>query len=390
MIYKLLSAISCSFLLISICCQSAPIPPGPYDTQRAKTGTIVKCSPDGKAEGSLLPGEAIRNLKKGSILHLCPGNYSSSFDIDMDNLIIEGETGKYCSASIRLKGKKNIIRNLWTSSVECETDITVIDSVIGHYSCENNDKKMTQEFYNSCFNTIDVYSYKDNKLTFLKCNIVSDNSYAFWISWGDGNLYFTNCILYGKNKLFNLPERDKGNDQGIRISLDNTLLYGEMALADGISKGGVNSSGKEEKALDLKGLKRLSKQLTTRGDIINERPIFKKELQTRFAVPDGVRVIHSSSSSYYTDLNVFVLDDKSPGKDKNIGANLNEMGFPVPEQPKDPKKTAATPPAPAPTPAAPAPAVKPPVGEKPAVKEKAGETNQKNPELPAPVGPKLF
>jgi hypothetical protein len=366
---KFLSVFLCSLFILSISCISATT--GTYDTLRTKTGSaVIKCSPDGKAEGSLSPGEAIRSLKKGSVLHLLPGSYDSSLSIDIDGLIIEGEPGKHCDVRLSLKGKKNIVRNLWASQIECETDITIIDSVIGYYTCENNDKKMEQDFYNSCFGSITIYSYKDNKLSFTKCNVVSENSHAIYFSWGDGNISFTNCILYGKNTLFSLPERDKGNDQGVRISLENTLLYGEVALADGSTKNGVNNwGGKEEKALDLKGLKKLAKQMTSKGDVISEKPVFKKELQRR----------EFDYSGGYLDLKKFILDDKSPGKNKNIGANLNDAGFPVPEQPKDAKKTA--------TATTPPPPVKPAADEKPAKIKSDDKANSNDLDLSIPGGP---
>jgi hypothetical protein len=383
--HKFLSVFFCNLFIFSACCLSAPPPPGPYDTLKTKTGAVVKCSPDGKAEGSLPPGEAIRNLKKGSILHLLPGHYSSSFDIDNDGLIIEGEPGGYCAAGITVKGKKAIIRNLWIDNVNCNTDLTVIDSVISNYNCRTNEKKMEQVFYNSCFNNIQIDSCRDNKLNFTKCTVVSDSSHAVSFSWGDTNISFSNCILSGKNKLFRLPELDRSNKQGVKISLDNTLLYGEMALADGIDKSGVNSRGKEETVRDMKGLKRLTKQLVTKGEVITEKPMFKKErnantLEKSTAVTTG----SSSCTNYYIpDLNMFVLEDESPGKDRNIGATLSDEVFQIREQPKDANKPATPPPPPRAAPDS-APEAKPPKEGKSAKQDEIEEANLNEIGIPAP------
>jgi hypothetical protein len=346
-------AIFALFALISSSLIAAPAAPGPFDSFRTKTGSaVIKCSPDGKAEGSVTPGEAVRSMKKGAILHLMPGQYSS-FELDLDNIIIEGESGQFCNISLTLKGRKNIVRNLWAGSLSCNTDFTMVDSIICYFSCDYNEKKMEQEFYNCCFNSVNVYSYKDNKLTFNKCTIASDNSYGLYFSYGDGNLYFINSVLYGKNKLFKLPDLNRGDDRGARMSLDNSLIFGEMALADGTTRSGGVNNEKDEKVFDIKGLRKLCKQVVVKGNIITEKPVFKKDLDSRGAIlVERAQVIRSSYS--YLDPLVFVLDDKSPGKDRNIGANLNEKGIPVPEQPPQPKD-ARKPAPPAPQPVAPAP-----------------------------------
>lgn len=355
------------FFLLSDLCNAIP-PPSPYDILRTKTGNVIRCSPDGKAKDSVLPGDAVKMLKKGSVLKFLPGSYSGTFQISVDDVIIEGEPGKLCDATLQIRGKNILIRNLWTSNVFCNTDIRIIDSVIENYTCESSDKKFDQEFYNCCFSTLNVYGYKDNRLTFKNCSIVSDCfPQAICFTSGKKTVSFTNCLLYGKNSVFGFP-----NNEDIRLSIENAILFGEMGMADGIVKGGgVNKSGKDMKATDIKGLKRLSNQVMIKGELITERPIFKKVLNAGDVdVQPGGR---------------FALDDKSPGKDKNFGANLDKTGFPAPEQTKDKMKPDTPQPAPPPSPK-PEPAPEKTAEEKPPTEKEAGDINLNAPES-APTNP---
>lgn len=293
----------------------------PVSDARSKTGEIVKCGPN--SEGDVKsPGEALKVLKKGMVIHFMPGHYDKNITISQDNIIIEGEAGKFCDLDLTLTGKRSFVRNIWLTSLSSNQDLAVADSIINHYYV-SNDARADIYFNNCCLRRFHVGCY--NKRIFLdKCTICGLDS-VFHIN--GSQITIENSVIYSLENVMYFTNYNR-----VKLVISDSLIYGGNLLA----------TGNDEKTIvsEIKDMKNLC-SFTKKGNVVTEKPVFEAELQKPAGYNKTSHHIYSSSysssSSYYIvncreyeNLMTFVLKDQSPGKKEGFGANLDEKGVPIP------------------------------------------------------------
>lgn len=278
---------------------------------RTKTGEVVKVGPEADGDVKSIP-EMLKNLKKGTIVHFMPGNYDKSIEIGQDNIVIEGEPGKFCGISITITGKNCSIRNIWLSYVYAKLDLAVVDSVVNEFSI-GDDAKADFYFNNSCFRKLSVHYY--NKRVFIEnCTISGQND---TLSLDGSQINVENSIICSKDNAIRFSNWNR-----VKLTISNSLVYG----------GGTLATGNDDKTIvtEVKELKNLC-NFTKKGNIITEKPSFEVELQ-KPVEGRAIRGMEERVFFYcreYQNLMSYVLKAESPGKSENLGASLDDKGFPV-------------------------------------------------------------
>ncbi len=303
---------------------------------RTKTAPeTLKCGPVAEA-GVLTPAQLAGTLKKGTIVKILPGSYEKDIIINSDDIIIEGEPGKFCDANLTISGKDCIVRNLWVRYIECTLDFTCVDSVMTlFYSYE--DSKGDLVFDNCCFSHIGVDSY--NKNLYLNRCTLSSAGVGFWM-WGS-QIDIENSVIFSTDTLFVCAWRNK-----IKIDIINSVV--------GSSANFASDRGMTKVARTIADVKNSKLPCSvTAKKVFEEKASFEEGPSGCVLYSDSVtsRSGWSRTTSSLAKLKDFVLKDGSPGKKEGLGANLSPEGFPVPYETK--ASGTKTPPA---VPASPAPA----------------------------------
>ncbi len=286
---------------------------------RTKEGQVIKCSPNGGDDTKTLL-DGLKLLKEKMVLHLMPGEYEDSLQSSLDGIIVEGEPGGYCSVDIKLTGKNIIIRNMWCNHASTRGDTVIVDSIIGIFQTSWDNNKAQYSFYNCCLHAVMLGDY-NHKVHLRNCTIVQNAKDNFCVSmWYGGYVSVEDSIMYSESRCFRLD----GNPE---LHIENSMVYGALSLA---VDDGYSSRTKGTEAVDVKGFKKICR-LKTMGEIIMEKPTFAAKSKKSVAEVSTHGAGISWSTERDKDLNIFKLEKGSVGEGKNLGANLNEDGFPVPK-----------------------------------------------------------
>jgi hypothetical protein len=293
--------------------------------RKAKGKKVILCSPEGKEDGSLEPGKALAQLKRGMTIKFLPGNYPAEIMINEDNVIIEGEPGKECGIDLKINGKKCIVRNLYNfMTIEARKDITIVDSVINKIQLF---KKVNSTMYNCAIGSIGVCcSDSKTDLGLKYCTIRDNNRFKiskktiFLSGTGTISFFFDNCVLYSPESLIGVHECSSKKH---KFTFKNSIFYGETCLGEKYSKA---SSGKTAYiARNIKDFKKIAKVFMTGSKI--EKPVFIKNK------PGKKEIEKLINKRIYNLLppDTFTLAENSPGKDMGVGIkSVNAEGFPAP------------------------------------------------------------
>jgi hypothetical protein len=324
-------AVAGSVIALVLCGLPLAVHADAYDVQAAKaraaTGSlVVKCSPGGGGD-TVSVAEALRLLKPGCVLQLYPGHYDSALIISTDKVIIEGGTPRgYCEATIELSGKNCIIRNLWANQLELNRDAIVVDSVFNYVQTSYDQAKTECVLYNSCCRAIYLGDNR-NTLAIIGSTVRQSAGSCFAIaSWRGGTFKFRDSVISAKHIAFRIAGNPK-------IEIDNCLIFGDAGLA---KEDTFNAKKKGAVAMDLAGFKKLAK-CRAKGELIADLPKFKRP--SRFSHDIGYSDLNGRRS-YWTDSSeeapdFYLLADDSPGKNRGLGATLDDHGFPISPGPGD-------------------------------------------------------
>lgn len=107
---------------------------------RAASGSpVIRCSPDGR-DGTVLPLEALKQLKRGMELVLLPGNYHDKIprmEIAVDRVVIRGEGMGKCCLNLAIFGKDCVVRDLCLDELHLTGGSTTIADCILRSSLHN-------------------------------------------------------------------------------------------------------------------------------------------------------------------------------------------------------------------------------------------------------------
>jgi hypothetical protein len=303
--------------------------------RKAKGKKVILCSPEGKEEGSLAPGKALAQLKRGMTLKFIPGDYPAELTIEPNNVIIESESGKKCGVDLKIIGKKCIVRNLCNyMEIDAEKDIIIVDSAINRLTIRTNSERdrMVSTVYNSAIGDLDVDCWggrSKNDLSLKYCAIVGccASNYSTISIDGSATISFDKCVLFSPCSLFSVY---KFGSKSPRVALKNSIFYSDVSLGKTRkSRSKVNTCYSDQKIFIARNLKEFKKICRT---VINgsklEKPLFKGE-----AKRVNIKGETSRCMLYYYFLtpDSYTLADNSPGKDMEAGINsVNEEGFPAP------------------------------------------------------------
>lgn len=305
--------------------------------RKAKGKSVIVCSPEGEAEGSVDPGAALRQLKRGMTLKFLPGNYPAQMEIQPNNVIIEGEIGKKCGVDLKITGKKCIVRNLYSyMDIESEKDIIIIDSVINRVSisAEDGRDRLSSIIYNSAMSSMDIrniFPRGKNEVYLKYCAIIGYDGTDIRIiyMYGDVSAAFDKCVLYSPSSLFYVNNYNLSSKKS-KLALKNSIFYGSVSLGKTEKSTSRvktwNSNTETFIARDIKDFKKICRVSLSGSKM--EKPIFKgkpKQLSIK-------KQNHKYSHLYcLLPPDSFTLTENSPGKDMEAGVNsVNKEGFPAP------------------------------------------------------------
>lgn len=309
---------------------------GELETVRKTQGkTVIKCSPNGE-NGGLMPIKALGALKRGSTLMLLPGDYDSEIVVAADKVIITSDQTGKCHASIQIKGKGCIVKDIWIHSINADGDAIVVDSIIDRfYSGYQEKNKLSHSLYNTCVGQIRC-GYRDTKIKLQNCTVVSNYEALDCEQFSKWSI--ENCILFSNKTVFAF---DGYGNKKCKLSLRDNVIFGKTSIGQ---KDYTNSKSEIPQALNLKDLKKMG-SITLLGNNTVEQPQFVSNLE-----PVEVEVIGRGMGRIRTievmdqlTPDHFRLKPGSPGEGK--GVNIKEHPY---FKTKEPEQAAAVPNSPSP------------------------------------------
>lgn len=281
------------------------------ETARKATGTsIVKCSPDGE-NGGLIPLKALASLKKGMTLMLLPGNYDSEIIVATDKIILTSDQTGKCHASVQIKAKDCIVKDIWIHSINADGDVIVVDSILDtFYSGDQERKKLSHSLYNTCLGQIRC-GYTDTKLKLQNCTVVSNQDALDCEQFSKWTI--ENCILFSNQAVFRF---DGYGNKKCKMSLRDNLIFGKTGIG---KKEYTNSKSELPQALNLKDLKRMG-SITLLGTNTVEQPEFVTKLEPVEVEVIGIRDRGMRRMEVMDQLKPdnFRLKPGSPGEGKGV------------------------------------------------------------------------
>jgi len=318
---------------------------------------VIKVGPESNSgKGIKNPGAAMSALKKGNVLQIAEGSYSTVMAITEDEVIIEPMPGadpqKIYNCRLRIAGKNVIVRGLNLDRIFISKDVDVIDCFIRYADIAGNTRRRADiiRFYNCVISNISVERGETGgrnwgiliaKVGFQNC-VLGFQSYTYTYTsstsssaHGAIDIYpnvsftFKQCIMYAKS-LFTLGWAFMENNG--KITVENSLMHATDVLAQLTYTR--RSTDKKTIARDIKELKRnFSKNFNLKGKIVFEAPVFSGN-----ATPQGTRTdyIDEDGRERYTyrygffDFANLTLKEGSPGTEIKGGIGLASVfnGFP--------------------------------------------------------------
>jgi len=257
---------------------------------RTATGSpVIRCSPDGR-DGTVLPLEALRQLKRGAELVLLPGAYEMGrLEIFPDRVVIRGEGGGKSFVNIAVSGKDCIVRDLNVEELHLSGgSATIVDCIVRGVTVtgEESRRKVRHAIHNTGLRRLHCLA-PSARVDMRNCTLVGEGMGPAMDGFGQGGegmviregaspvscsmdaeLNIEESVLHAPGVLFYFRVYLRRQP---KLALKNNVLHGKSGLGQVYAY--ASSDRNPRIAFDLKMFRRQA-AISLQGENLVEEPRF--------------------------------------------------------------------------------------------------------------------